>query len=106
MVSGKLELNAPEGSDASLLQVSGKFVLKLFRLSLVFCAVCLLIKIVALNTAPRTYLLTDIPSVGDKIGMQFVFWLSLFVSFFSAQAKSAAWFRKLLHALGFFWPAS
>ena len=102
MVYGKFELNTPEMGNASLLQASGKFVLKLFRASLVVCAVCLLIKIVALNTAPRTYPLTDIPSIFDENGMQFAFWLSLFVSFFSAQAKTIAWFKKLLHIFGFF----
>jgi hypothetical protein len=102
MVYGKLELNTPERGNAAPLQASGKFVLKLFRASLVVCAVLLLIKIVALNTAPRTYPLTNIPSIGDENGMQFAFWLSLFVSFFSAQAKTIAWPKKLLHIFGFF----
>lgn len=102
MVYGKVELDTPESGNPSLLHAWGKFVLKLFRASLVVCAVCLLIKIVALNTAPRTYLLTDIPSISDEIGMQFVFLLSLIVSFFSAQAKSVAWSKKLLHTFGYF----
>lgn len=89
MVYGKIELNASEGSNASLLQVSGKFVLKLFRLALVVCAVCLLIKIIALNTAPRTYPLTDIPSIGDEIGMQFAFcFLCLWVTFLYKRKQS------------------
>ena len=102
MANGNLKHYQQSKTNAPALQPLGKLAMKLLIAVFAIGSACLIAKILNLNMAPQKELLTTVADFNRRTAAQVAFWLSVFLGFFSAQAKPSTWLKKVLKVLGFF----